>query len=177
MYKVGDKVVYTGEEFAHVLGLPIGANYWQIESTDTGEFIKINDVWVHSDYVRPYAEYGPPSNEPNCLAPPVPAPVLQTSHDWPDSIPLPTYPPDPDRDDLPTVLLDKKSAFDVQEGGNHYKGMAIQPAEYNERNKLTYLEGAVVKYTSRHRNKNGAQDLRKAIHCLELLLEINYPDE
>ena len=61
-----------------------------------------------------------------------------------------------------------------QVGGSHYKDLAIQPAEYVHRNKLGYLEGAVVKYVTRHKQKAGAQDIRKAIHCLQLLLEYEY---
>jgi hypothetical protein len=62
----------------------------------------------------------------------------------------------------------------IQIGGDHYKNMAIQPAEYAEKNKLSFLEGAVVKYVSRHRDKGGRLDLEKAIHCLKLLIEYNY---
>ena len=47
------------------------------------------------------------------------------------------------------------SAFDTQEGGNHYKDMEIQPTEYNQRNKLGWCEGNIIKYVSRHKNKNG----------------------
>lgn len=68
------------------------------------------------------------------------------------------------------------SAFDKQEGGDHYKGLAIQPAEYCQRNRLGFMESCVVKYVTRHGSKNGAADLRKAIHFLELLLELEYPD-
>jgi len=66
------------------------------------------------------------------------------------------------------------SALDEQEGGDHYKQMPIQPAVYCERNGLTGLESAVVKYISRHRFKNGIEDLNKAIHCIELIKEIQY---
>ena len=52
--------------------------------------------------------------------------------------------------------------------------MQIQPVEYITQNRLGFLEGTVVKYVSRHRAKGGAQDLRKAIHALELLLLIEY---
>jgi hypothetical protein len=52
--------------------------------------------------------------------------------------------------------------------------MAIQPAEYSQRNGLNFIEGCVVKYVSRHRSKNGAEDIKKAIHFLNLLLEIEY---
>lgn len=68
-------------------------------------------------------------------------------------------------------------ATDTQVGGSHYKDMVIEPAEYCERNRLTMLESGVVKYVSRHRSKNGIEDIRKAIHCLQLLAQFQYPDE
>lgn len=67
------------------------------------------------------------------------------------------------------------NALDEQVGGGHYKGLAIQPAEYCQRNRLPYCESSVVRYVTRHREKNGRQDIEKAIHCLKLLLEIEYP--
>lgn len=63
------------------------------------------------------------------------------------------------------------SAFDKQEGGNHYKSMKIQPMEYALANNLNLAQGNVVKYVSRYKNKNGIEDLKKAIHCIELLIE------
>ncbi len=66
-------------------------------------------------------------------------------------------------------------ATDKQVGGNHYKGLVIQPAEYCQRNRLPYCEANVVKYVTRHRDKNGREDIEKAIHYLQLLLEIEYP--
>lgn len=62
----------------------------------------------------------------------------------------------------------------AQVGGGHYKGMAIQPVEYINANGLDYLQGNVIKYVSRHKSKNGAEDIRKAIHYLELILELQY---
>ena len=64
------------------------------------------------------------------------------------------------------------SALQKQEGGNHYKDLAIQPVEYITKNKIPFIEGSVIKYVSRWRNKNGIQDLKKAIHFLELLIEL-----
>ena len=61
-----------------------------------------------------------------------------------------------------------------QEGGNHYKGLAIQPVEFITANKLSFLEGCVIKRVCRHRSKNGAEDIRKAIHELELILQLEY---
>lgn len=68
-------------------------------------------------------------------------------------------------------------ASDKQIAGSHYKDMEIQPYEYCERNKLTGLESNVVKYVSRWRKKGGRVDLEKAIHCLELLIELNFGEE
>lgn len=61
-----------------------------------------------------------------------------------------------------------------QEGGNHYKDMAIQPVEFITANNLGFLEGNVVKYICRHHAKNGAEDIKKAIHYCELLLQTKY---
>lgn len=66
------------------------------------------------------------------------------------------------------------AATSKQVGGQHYKSLAIQPAEYCQRNQLNFCESSVVKYVSRHREKNGRQDIEKAIHFLELLLEFEY---
>lgn len=64
------------------------------------------------------------------------------------------------------------SALDVQVGGGHYKNKAIQPIEYIEANKLGFCEGAIVKYISRWRDKNGFEDLEKIKHYVDLLIEM-----
>jgi len=63
-------------------------------------------------------------------------------------------------------------ADDMQVGGNHYKDKSIQPWDYIIANDLGYLEGNVVKYVSRWKNKNGIEDLKKAQHYLAKLLEV-----
>lgn len=63
-------------------------------------------------------------------------------------------------------------SFEKQVGGEHYAKMAIQPAEYIHRNGIGFMEGAAIKYLSRWRAKNGLEDLRKAAHMIELLLEM-----
>lgn len=68
-------------------------------------------------------------------------------------------------------------ALRKQEGGNHYKDMKIQPVEFITANELGFLEGNVVKYICRHHAKNGAEDIRKAIHYCELLLATKYGDK
>lgn len=65
-----------------------------------------------------------------------------------------------------------QKALDRQEGGDHYKGCAIQPVEFIHANGLGFFEGNVVKYVTRWRKKNGLADLRKAVHYLELLIEL-----
>ena len=65
------------------------------------------------------------------------------------------------------------TANDTQIGGNHYKSKAIQPWDYIAANNLGYFEGNVVKYVSRWRDKDGYEDLLKAKHYLEKLLELS----
>jgi hypothetical protein len=69
------------------------------------------------------------------------------------------------------------SALEVQIAGAHYKAMKIQPVEYIVENNIPYCEANVIKYVSRHREKNGAQDIRKAIHYLQLILQMQYDEE
>ena len=68
-------------------------------------------------------------------------------------------------------------ASDVQEGGSHYKRYVIQPTEFIFKNGLGFIEGNVIKYVMRHREKNGKHDLLKAKHYIDLLLEYEYPDK
>lgn len=65
----------------------------------------------------------------------------------------------------------KEKPLNVQVGGNHYKIMKIQPIQYIYENNIPYLEGNVIKYVSRWKNKNGIADLEKAKHYLEILIE------
>ena len=69
------------------------------------------------------------------------------------------------------------SANDSQIGGNHYKGKAIQPWDYIVANNLGYLEGNVVKYISRWKEKGGIDDLRKVVHYAEKLIEVATKEE
>lgn len=63
------------------------------------------------------------------------------------------------------------SALDTQIGGGHYKAMAIQPMEFSMANKLDACQHTAIKYITRFREKAGVEDLRKAIHCIEMLIE------
>jgi hypothetical protein len=63
------------------------------------------------------------------------------------------------------------TALKNQVGGNHYSKLAIQPVEYIHRNGIPFIEGSVIKYVTRWRDKGGVKDLEKAKHFIELLLE------
>ena len=65
----------------------------------------------------------------------------------------------------------QKAALDVQVGGDHYKKKAIQPVQYCMANGIGFMEGCVIKYVSRWRDKGGIQDLEKARHFLDMLIE------
>lgn len=67
------------------------------------------------------------------------------------------------------------SANNKQVGGQHYSAKAVQPWDYITSNNLGYLEGNVVKYVSRWKEKNGVEDLLKAKHYLEKLIELQSP--
>ena len=69
------------------------------------------------------------------------------------------------------------TASEKQIGGEHYRKYAIQPSEFIQRNGIDWLAGNVIKYATRHRQKNGRQDIEKAIHYLELILEWEYGDD
>jgi hypothetical protein len=64
------------------------------------------------------------------------------------------------------------SALNKQVGGAHYRDKGIQPIIYIHANNLGFCEANVVKYVTRWRDKNGVADLKKAIHYLELLIEL-----
>lgn len=70
-----------------------------------------------------------------------------------------------------TSIFEGLMAKETQIGGNHYKALRIQPYEYIMANNIPYLEANVIKYVTRHRLKGKQEDIKKAIHNLELLLE------
>jgi hypothetical protein len=72
--------------------------------------------------------------------------------------------------------MHRESAFSIQVGGNHYRDFAIQPAEFLRVNKVPHLEGEIIYRILRHAQKNGREDLEKAIHSIQLLIEMDYQD-
>jgi len=63
------------------------------------------------------------------------------------------------------------SALNKQVDGSHYKDMTIQPVIYIYANKIPFIEGSIIKYVSRWKNKNGIKDLEKARHLIDMLIE------
>lgn len=60
-----------------------------------------------------------------------------------------------------------------QVGGTHYEIMAFQPVDYIIANNLGFIEGSIIKYISRWQSKGGVEDLKKAKHYIEILIERN----
>ena len=67
--------------------------------------------------------------------------------------------------------------YDKQVGGDHYSKMKIQPAEFVNKNKMLFAEGNAIKYICRHINKGGEQDLEKAKHYIDMIIERDYGDD
>lgn len=74
-------------------------------------------------------------------------------------------------------LINTDSVLDIQHGGSHYKDKKIQPIEYITANDLDFCQGNIVKYATRHKNKNGAEDVRKIIHYAQFILKFEYGEE
>lgn len=62
----------------------------------------------------------------------------------------------------------------TQVGGNHYKDMKIQPIEFAMANNLNACQTNILKYICRYKDKNGKQDLEKAKHYIDLLINFEY---
>ena len=69
------------------------------------------------------------------------------------------------------------SAYDKQVGGSHYKKLKIQPSEFINKNKILFAEGNAIKYICRHTYKGGKQDLEKAKHYIDMIIERDYSEE
>ena len=71
-------------------------------------------------------------------------------------------------------IFDSITPQERQIGGSHYKNFRIQPAEFINENKLLFAEGNAIKYICRHSIKGKEQDIKKAIHYLQMILERDY---
>lgn len=84
--------------------------------------------------------------------------------------------PDSVLDKVPNSVYGRSSeANKVQHGGNHYKQFSkagLEPWDVINAWKLGYFDGNAVKYLARWKDKNGVEDLKKAVHYLQKLIEI-----
>ena len=64
--------------------------------------------------------------------------------------------------------------YNKQVGGSHYKDMVVQPSEFINKNKLQFAEGNAIKYICRHAHKGEVQDLEKAKHYIDMIIERDY---
>ncbi len=71
----------------------------------------------------------------------------------------------------------KMSTYNKQIGGTHYQNFKIQPSKFVIENELLYPEGCVIKYILRHRLKGKKQDLEKAKHFIDMIIERDYPKD
>jgi hypothetical protein len=76
-----------------------------------------------------------------------------------------------------TMTITVPSSLDTQVGGNHYREYVIQPIEFITKNRLDFLQGNIIKYVCRHRQKGGAEDIRKIIHYAQHILELEYGEK
>ena len=75
------------------------------------------------------------------------------------------------------IFYNMKNPYDEQIGGSHYQNFKIQPSKFVIENELLYPEGCVIKYILRHRLKGKRQDLEKAIHFIEMIIERDYSEK
>ena len=68
----------------------------------------------------------------------------------------------------------KKNTLTRQVGGNHYRDFVIQPAEFINKNRLQFAEGNAIKYIVRASKKGGKEDLLKAKHYIDMIIERDY---
>jgi len=69
------------------------------------------------------------------------------------------------------------SSYDKQIGGEHYLKYKIQPSKFVVENKLLYPEGCIIKYIVRHQDKGKKEDLLKAKHMIDMIIERDYSEQ
>jgi len=69
------------------------------------------------------------------------------------------------------IAVERELAKQKQVGGDHYSKLAIEPGDYAEANNLSFYQGTAIKYITRYKDKGGIEDLQKAKHCIDKLIE------
>lgn len=78
----------------------------------------------------------------------------------------------PHNSEVPAV-----KAEDAQVGGEHYKNLPYQPYLFAVQNNIGAYEWKAMEYVMRHAEKGGLEDLKKAIHTIQLLAAARYGEE
>ena len=103
--------------------------------------------------------------------------VVWKRHTQPEELPFIDDEPKSLNDQYAEIEAVRQTAFDMQISGNHYKLLPIQPMKFALANGLDYAQGNVIKYVIRHASKGGKEDLLKAIHNIELMIQHYYGDQ
>jgi hypothetical protein len=74
-------------------------------------------------------------------------------------------------EEIPCHFVDVKLPLSTQIGGDHYTKLAIQPMQYSMKNGLDQLQHTIIKYVTSFRDKAGIEDLEKAKHCIDMLID------
>lgn len=82
-----------------------------------------------------------------------------------------------DADNRKDLRGSSPSPKSMQVGGDHYSKMKIQPIDFITANGIGYIEGNIIKYVCRYKSKNGVEDLKKAQHYLQMLIEQEERDQ
>lgn len=106
-------------------------------------------------------------------------PTTVTLPDDPDNTLIGTVPTQQEIDTAPSAATFATSATltvsanSKQIGGDHYKSTPIQPWDYATVNDLDFMQGSVVKYITRYKDKHPDPlvDLNKALHFIEKMIE------
>ncbi len=72
------------------------------------------------------------------------------------------------------IAVEREPAKQKQVGGDHYSKLAIEPGDYAEANNLSFYQGTAIKYITRYKDKGGIEDLKKAKHCIDKLIEVGW---
>jgi hypothetical protein len=60
---------------------------------------------------------------------------------------------------------------DIINKPSHYNQGSIEPIDFIKSQNMSYIEGNIIKYTTRYKFKNGIENLKKAQWYLEKLIE------
>jgi hypothetical protein len=150
----GPDIEYLDDDGAWVLDSGLPCWFEESDYRIAGDrHFALRKKWVDSDKTLPI-EYKVPADD--CW-------YLATNYPWSQNCEY-----------REAVEKHESSALQTQVGGSHYKDMKIQPAEYTHANGIGHLAGDAIAYISRYKSKNGRQDLEKAIHSIQLLIQLEY---